>query len=180
MASRSISLSAIILKRRNIGETDRIVTLLTKKMGKIVCITKGVRKLSSSKRAFMEPGNIVQILLIKTKSLPILTQAKLINDASSIRVDLSSIRQLVQILEIFDKLFVEEEIPTEIYQTVLRIRGCLISHETRLIRGLLKRLILQLGFPEPNMKQYESILEYVQEIAERPMKSFKYLAVTNK
>lgn len=177
MIPRSYTLSGLILKRTSVGETDRVVTLLTQEKGKLVCVAKGVRKLNSSKRAYMEPGNLVKAYLVRTKGLPLLIQAKLINDSAKIKTNLVDIRQLVQVLEVFDKLFVEEELPLKTYQLVLNIRASLINSQTQLIRGQLKQLILQLGFPKPDMKKYDNILEYVQEIAERPMKSFDYLRV---
>ncbi len=175
--ARSFSISGIILKRKNVGETDRVVFLLTQERGKLVCVAKGVRKLNSSKRAFMEPGNIVQAHLINTKSLPLLIQAKLISDSATTKSSLGKIRQLIQILEIFDQLFVEQEIEAKTYQLVLSIRSNLINNKTGLIRQQLSQLILKLGFPAPDLKQEESILDYVQQIVERKMKSFDYLQV---
>jgi DNA repair protein RecO len=177
MHSRSYSLQALVLKRSSVGETDRVVTLLTQERGKLVCVAKGVRKLNSSKRAYMEPGNLIKAYLVKTKSLPLLIQAQLIHDAAPVKTNLATLRQLVQILEVYDKLFVEEKLPAKTYQLALDIRTSLLNSQTQLIRGQLKKLILQLGFPLPDKNKYDSILDYVQEIAERPMKSFEYLQV---
>ena len=55
MTTKSITTEAIVLKRRNSGEVDRLVTLITQDKGKLQCIAKGVRKMTSSKRAFLEP-----------------------------------------------------------------------------------------------------------------------------
>jgi DNA repair protein RecO (recombination protein O) len=37
----------IILKRRNLGETDRILTVFSRQYGKIKILAKGVRKINS-------------------------------------------------------------------------------------------------------------------------------------
>ena len=66
--SRSFNADGIVLKRNKVGETDRVISLLTQEYGKLVAVAKGVRKLSSSKRAFLEPGNLVKAYFIKTKS----------------------------------------------------------------------------------------------------------------
>ena len=127
----------------------------------------------------MEPGNIIQAQFIKTKSLPLLIQAKLISDTNNIRDNLPQIRQLVQILEIYDKLFVEQELSEKLYRLVLDIRLDVINRRAgnRQIQAKLNQLISALGFPQADLTKYDSILDYVSEIAERPMRSFEYLQV---
>ncbi len=176
---RSFTLPGIVIKRMSVGETDRVVTLLTQEKGRIVAVAKGIRKLNSSKRAFMEPGNIVKAHFVKTKSLPLLIQAKLIHDSARAKTKLSRIRQLTQILEIFDKLFVEQEINQNLFDLVLEIRLNIIQRNanTGQIQTKLNHLIQGLGFPPANLKQNQSILDYVSKITERPMKSFEYLQV---
>ena len=175
MKQRSQTLTCIVLKRSNLGETDRIVTLITQEQGKIACIAKGVRKLSSSTRASLEPGNLVKAHLIFTKGMPLLVQSKLVEDAASCRVTLPKIRQLSQILEIIDKLFVEEELPQPIFQLIIKLRSEILCGSTSRVRHYLDQLITRLGFPSYNSKQHQTVLEYVQEIAERPMRSFQFL-----
>jgi DNA repair protein RecO (recombination protein O) len=85
---QSWTTEAIVLKRVSVGEADRVVTLLTPDEGKLVCIAKGVRKMSSSQRAFLEPGNQVTVHVRKTNSLPIITQTQLINQYSQSRQQL--------------------------------------------------------------------------------------------
>jgi len=179
MTSRSFTIEGIVLKRSNLGETDRLVTLLTQEQGKIACVAKGVRKLNSSKSSYMEPANIIKAHLIRTKSIPLLVQATLVQDSCPAKDGLCQIRQLTQILEIYDKLFVEEEIARETFNLVLQIRQALMIQEKNKIRYNLGQLLLQLGYPAPDLSKYTSVLEYVQEIAERPMKSFEYLQVKN-
>jgi DNA repair protein RecO (recombination protein O) len=93
--NNSFTTTAIVLKRVSVGETDRIVNLLTQDFGKISVVAKGVRKMSSSKRASLEPGNIIRAFCIQTKSLPILTQATLIDDCSEMKKDLSAYQILI-------------------------------------------------------------------------------------
>lgn len=178
MANKSFSLKALVLKRVSVGETDRVVTLLSQEKGKLVCVAKGVRKLNSSKRAYMEPGNIIKAFFVKTKSLPLLIQAKPISDSAPAKVSLTRIRQLAQILEVYDKLFVEEELPAHIYNLAIRIRSDVVAGQLKKTKGHLGRLITLLGFPHPSKTKYKTILEYVQHLAERPMHSFKFLEVS--
>ena len=47
---RSYRIEGIIIKRRDFGETDRILTVFTKTQGKISVIAKGVRKIYKPQR----------------------------------------------------------------------------------------------------------------------------------
>jgi DNA repair protein RecO len=65
---KSFSTQGIVLKRSNTGEADKIITILSQDYGKIVCVVKGVRKITSSKKATFEPGNIIKGFLLKPKA----------------------------------------------------------------------------------------------------------------
>ena len=177
--THSFKTEALILKRVNTGETDRIVTLLSKDRGKIVCVAKGVRKLKSSNRAILEPGNLAMVFLIETKSLPILTQTRLLKEANQARKSLSGISQLSQILEIFDRLFVEDFIDEETSLLAFAIHEELLSETKRndKIKLLLQELIKKLGYQDIKDTAHQNILDYVAEITEKKMKSFDFLKV---
>lgn len=179
MSSRSFTTEALVIKSAKTGEADKILTLLTQEHGKLVCVAKGVRKISSSKRAFLEPGNVVKAFCVTTKSMPLLTQATLIDDTREIIHNLAKIRQLTQILEIVDKLFVEEEVGSHIFEHVLDIRQEIVRDEptTTRISHQLDTLLTYLGYQPLADTSHKSVLEYVQEITEKPMRSWEYLKV---
>lgn len=182
MAERSFRIVGIVLKRVSTGEKDQVITILTQERGKLVCIAKGVRALTSSRSGTLEPGSLFKGLCISTKSLPLLTQAQLIRDLRPAEPTLSKLRGITQFLEILDRLFVEEEIEPKLFELVVSIHTEL-REETphkRTIKHKLLQLIQQLGFAEDNPDKYESVLEYVAHITERPMRSFEYLVVKNK
>ena len=178
MSSRSFTLTGIILKRYNTGETDRIVTLLSQEMGKVTVVAKGMRKLHSSKAATLEPGNLVKAFCIKTSSMPLLTQATLQADTGSARESLKKMRQLHQFLEIMDQLFVEEELDGELFAYIARLRQeiTILDSNIGLIRKLFEKILTILGFHDPGTKLV-SVLDKVSELTERPIKSFEYLVV---
>lgn len=177
--SKNFSVNGIILKRNKVGETDRVVTLLTQEHGKLVTVAKGVRKLASSKRAALEPGNLVQAYFVKTKSMPLLTQAKLISGTDQIRTDLVEIRKLTQFLEILEKLFIEDEVDESLFDHILELRQKIIDQKITngQIKQKLEDLIEKLGYPHPKKTKYDSVLEYVSSLTNRPMRSFEYLAI---
>lgn len=175
--SRSFNANGIVLKRNKVGETDRIITLLTQERGKLVAVAKGIRKLSSSKRAFLEPGNLVQAYFIKTKSLPLLTQAKIIDDCSQARSNLVDIRKLTQFLEVLEKLFVEDEVEIQLFNSILNLRQQISDQNISngLIKQQLENIIEKIGYPHPRETNYSSVLDYVSSLTNRAMRSFEYL-----
>lgn len=179
MKSNSFSVIAIVLKRVNIGEADRIINLLTRDFGKISVVAKGVRKMKSSKRAFLEPGNIVNAFCIQTKSLPLLTQATLIDNCSEMQQNLSSYRSLLQLLEIFEKLFVEVELEPELFDDILLLRNQVVAGKapSKFVRKKLSNIIVQLGFQHPEESKYNTISDYISALSDSKMKSFEYLEV---
>src|SRR3990167_5613366 len=58
----SFATEAVVLKRRDFGEADRLVTFFTKRKGKVVALAKGVRKVTSRRAPNIELLNHVRIL----------------------------------------------------------------------------------------------------------------------
>jgi DNA repair protein RecO (recombination protein O) len=177
--SKTFSTSGIVLKRSNLGECDRIVTLLTKDFGKLACVAKGTRKLASSKRALIEPGSYFKGFFVATKSMPLLTEVTLIDSASGINTSLSDFRKLYQMLEIFEKLFVEEELDDHVFDQVLQLRAMSLSKSGHApeIRQKLGTLIESLGFQHPDQSDHGTISDYLSALLSAPLRSFEYLRV---
>lgn len=177
--SKSFSAQALVLSHRKVGETDRLTTLLTQAHGKITVVAKGVRKMTSSKKAVVEPGNIITAFCIETKSMPLLTQTKLHYDCMEIRTSLQKMRQLSQLLEIVDRLFVNEELEEALFDHVLAIRHLIVSPKPTKTNVLteLDTLLVALGYQPLAETKHHSVLDYVAEITERPMKSWDFLTV---
>lgn len=178
-APKSFVNLCLVIKRHNYQETDRLVTLISQEKGKFTAIAKGVRKLNSTKAALLEPGNLVKAFFINTKAMPLLTQASLVKNAASLSPSLQQIRRLSQVLEVFDKLLVEENLDKITFNQILKIRKLVINPQssTHQIKQELSVLIELLGFGKLKDINVASILEYVSSISEKPMKSFDFLKV---
>lgn len=179
MRTTSFSITGMVLKRTNVGESDKILSLLTQEMGKITCVAKGVRKITSSKRAFLEPANVVKVFLVETKSLPLLTQAALISKTAPTPTSLSAFRQLSQLLEFCDRVFVSEAIEPHTYAKVIALRDALMHRAGSAveIRTVLRSIIVELGFQDPEESNYDTIADYVAALTDHKMRSFEYLSV---
>ena len=69
-------LLALVLKSKPLKEGDLLVTILTKQEGKLVLLAKGVRKINSKRRCFLESGNLIKAQIIPSRHLPILELKK--------------------------------------------------------------------------------------------------------
>src|SRR5580692_997924 len=66
----------IVLRTQKLGEADRIVTVLTRKNGRIRAVAKGVRRTKSRFGARVEPFTHVDLMLYTGRSLDVITQAE--------------------------------------------------------------------------------------------------------
>jgi DNA repair protein RecO (recombination protein O) len=179
---KTFSRSAIVVKRVDVGEYDRIITLITPDEGKLICVAKGIRKVGSSKAAFLEPGNHIQAFLVETKSLPILTQPKLYNDFAESKTSLKKLKQLTQVLEIADRLLVEGQEDTQVFELLLTVLSELnvLTPVFDRIQTILAEILIHLGYQPLEETKYSSISEYVTSVADRPLRSYDFLTVKEK
>jgi len=66
---------AIVLRTHKLGEADRIVTLLSRRHGKVRAVAKGVRRTSSKFGARLEPFSQVDLQFATGRTLDVITQA---------------------------------------------------------------------------------------------------------
>lgn len=176
---QSYPTTGIVLKRTDTGELDRIVTIFSKDKGKIVCVAKGSRKLNSSKLAALEPGCYIKVSLVETKGLPILTQAKIIDDFAGLKSDLSGIRNTFQILEMLDALLVEYDPQEEVFEIILSLLGHMRSegsNKTAGVRISFARILAILGFTEGEVNLSQPLHDYIESLTQRRLKAFAYLS----
>lgn len=86
---RSFRTAAIILKRFDLGESDRLLTLLTPRHGKIEVVAKGARKLTSTKTGHVELFTRADMLIHKGRDLGIAVQAEMTAPYLPLRDDLT-------------------------------------------------------------------------------------------
>lgn len=176
---KSFPATGIILKRSDIGEADRIVTIFTRECGKVTAVAKGCRKLSSSRASALEPGTFSKLYLVKTKGLSILTQTQLLNDFSAAKTDLSRMRKVFEVLEMLDSLLIEEDEQEQVFLHTLAIFEHLTQEETKggVVRAHLSSIIEILGFADRSEIDFTKPLrDFVEEITQKKLKAYAYLS----
>jgi DNA repair protein RecO (recombination protein O) len=114
---------AIILKRSNLGEADRLLTLYAPHLGKRRVTAKGVRKLTSRKAGHLELFTHSQLLLARGRSLDIVTQAETISSFPKLRTDLSKTSHVYYIGELLDRFTGEEVDNYPLFELLLQTLG---------------------------------------------------------
>jgi DNA repair protein RecO (recombination protein O) len=65
----------VVLRTHKLGEADRIITLLTKRNGRVRAVAKGVRRTTSRFGGRLEPFTHVDLQIYEGRSLDVITQA---------------------------------------------------------------------------------------------------------
>lgn len=96
---------AVILRTHKLGEADRIVTMLSRRNGKIRAVAKGVRRTSSKFGSRLEPFMVADLQLYRGRSLDIVQQAESLGSyGADIVVDYERFTAASAMVETADRL----------------------------------------------------------------------------
>ncbi len=98
---------AIILRRSDFGEADRLLTVFTPEYGKIRLLAKGVRKITSRKAGHVELFMLTNMLMARGRTWDIVSQAEIVEPYRELREDLDKTSQAYYLAELVDR-FTEE------------------------------------------------------------------------
>jgi DNA repair protein RecO (recombination protein O) len=118
-APRVYRAHGIVLRRINLGETDKILTLLTREKGKLSAVAKGARRPASRLAGATELFNYCRAILAVGQNLDVLTQAEVRQSFPRLRTDLEKITAASYMTELVDH-FTEERLPhQEVFDLLL-------------------------------------------------------------
>ncbi len=143
---RLYRLRGIVLRRRDLGEADRIVTVLTAERGKLRLVAKGSRRTSSKLAGHLEPFSAARLLVARTRGLDIISQAEMLESFPRLRQRETAIAIAGYLAELVDALVPEDERHEAVYDLLFASYRLidegrderLVSHITEL--GLLRIL----------------------------------------
>ena len=130
---RTFRSEAIVLRRTDFGEADRLLTLYSRDFGKIKAIAKGARKPQSRKTGHVELFMRSNFLFASGRDLAILTQAEMVEPYTALRDDLIRTTYAAYVVELLDRFTVEEDKHAGIYQLLADALGWLTTHEDVLL-----------------------------------------------
>jgi DNA repair protein RecO (recombination protein O) len=140
--------NAVVLRSWKLGESDRIVSLMTQSNGKIRCVAKGARKTKSRFGSRVEPTNHLEVQLYRGKGdLDTLTQVESIDRFPVLREDLELFARASSMLEAVDFVAQERESNEALYTMLARAMHTVASSESHLVvAGFFLKLLAQEGF----------------------------------
>jgi len=106
---RNFRTEGIIIKRRNFGEADRILIVMTRDHGKIQIKAAGVRKITSRRSAHTELLNHTILHLYKGHTFSILTEAKMLEDFALVKMEFDKVGLAYHLCELIDGLCPENQ-----------------------------------------------------------------------
>ena len=110
---------AIALRAIRLGETDRIVTFLTRENGKVRAVAKGVRRPKNRIGSRVEPLSHVTMMCWRGRELDTISQVELVESFRAIRSDLDRMGPAITMLEIVDQVALERHESEELFAMLL-------------------------------------------------------------
>ncbi len=171
---------AIILKRKNVGEADRILTVFSKQYGKLRLIAKGIRKITSHRAPHLEIFSQAEMMIHHGKTLDIITEAQTLRGFYQLRNNLALVNGCYYYCELVDFLLPEKQQHPDVYELFAQSLQALNSEEdidiARSCEQFALGIVRMLGFlPLTRDLPSNQIQPFIESISERHMKTYHFL-----
>jgi DNA repair protein RecO (recombination protein O) len=110
---------AVVLRRSDLGEADRILTLFARGYGKIRAVAKGVRKPTSRKAGHVELFTRVDLLLAQGRTLEVISQAQMLDAFVALRENLERATYASHFVEMIDAFTEESDQHDDLYDLLV-------------------------------------------------------------
>lgn len=140
---------AIVLHRIQLGETDKIVTLLTREKGKLNAVAKGARRAGSRLSGATELFTHSQMQLAIGKSLDIISQCQVASSFPTLRGNLELLARATYLCELTDRMTEEHEPNPEVFDLLLSALYLLQRAQARpdvIVHAYELRLLAERGY----------------------------------
>ncbi len=152
-----------MLRVRNLGEADRIVTVYTQERGKLNAVARGARRI---RNRLLSPTQLFThglYLIFRGQGLHNLSQAEIIQSGQELRDDLEKFAYASYLTELLDALTAEEDPAESIFSLLASALALTAKGRLELAaRAFEIRLMRELGY-EPELHACLSCRESVRE-----------------
>ncbi len=118
MRERLYRTEAIVLRRTNLAEADRIV-LLASPLGKRRVVARGVRKTTSRLAGHIELFTHTRLLLARGRNLDIITQSQTVHNFANLRSTLLRINAAYYVADLYDHFTTADEANAPLFTLML-------------------------------------------------------------
>lgn len=170
----------IILKRSNFGETDKILTVLTRQHGKLKVLAKGVRKITSRRAGSVELFNHSLLFLAVGKTFDLLTEARPLATFPRLRRNLNKVAATFYLVELADKLLPEKQENRLVFnllsQTLARLEKEKTENWGNFLEDFEKSLLRLTGFWPPGKEERLPPYLFIENLLGRKLRGRKFMA----
>ena len=129
--SEILKTEAVVLSKLNYGDTSLVVSLFTKKLGRISAILKGARSPKSRIGMKVDPLNYIEVVFYNksTRDLQIISSADIVEYYPGIKEELDKLKYAHSVIELVKKLTPEHEQNARLFNGIVKILSLLESSE---------------------------------------------------
>lgn len=175
--SRLFTAHAIVIKRNNVGEADRMITMFSKEHGKLRVLARGVRKVSSKRGPHIEVFSDI-VATVHKGHQDTLTEVSPVSSHEAIRRDLSRVSAAYYLCELIDGLLPIEQPHEDVFLLLKDAFDTLSKVKRERIDVLRARfaaaLLTRLGYMQAGKKYKDNDIDgYVEELLEHRLKTVR-------
>lgn len=137
-----VTVTAIVLKRKDSGESDRRLTLLTRELGKIDVVAKGARKAGSRLAGSSDPLIAAKMTLAKGKVNQFVTQSQPLHSFRGLRTDYERLNHALALTELYAAVIPWGEPLEEAYELLVISLASVESHPKPIVAAVWAELKL--------------------------------------
>lgn len=108
----------IVIRRINLGEADRLVTLFCRDQGKVIAAAKGARKPKSRFAGRLELFSHVRVLLAVGRTLDVVSQVEVATTFGALREDLDRFAYAAFAVELADRATADREPAPDLFRSL--------------------------------------------------------------
>lgn len=109
-------IEGVVLRRRNLGEADRLVTVLSRDRGKLTLVARGARRPRSRLGGRLEPCTQFRALVAEGRSLDVVSQVEVLDARAALRDDLERMAAATILLELTDRALADRQPHPDVYR----------------------------------------------------------------
>ena len=162
---RLYRVEAIVIRRRDWGEADRLLTLFTREQGKIQAVAKGARKPTSRKAGHVELFTHTRLLIARSRSIDIITQAETVEAYRPLRESLEASTLAHYFAELLDRFTGEAEADHALFDLLsLALAWLCQAEDLRLVARYYELRLLEMAGFRPELHHCPSCGNKLQPV----------------
>ncbi len=153
---------AIVLKRKNVNDTNVSISLFTKKYGKINAIAYGVRSANKKEKISLNPISYIHCELKKTNDNYILSNYNMKKGYNKIYSNIDKLQIALYVVYTLNKTLIYSVVENELYERVEKVLDYLEQidkmklkskdYRNKFLISYLKKLMIDIGIYDSGIK----------------------------